>query len=235
MPIWWFQENLDLIQPQLAHVGLLDEDNHTQAQLSFELFQMLQHQKYREWYDIVPLDESWFYFTTDYERIWLPEGTEVPDREQTTVQPRKMMVTIVWNPGGFFRIVALLKGMKFGVDYYISYILDSLAEWRRSQVGGSNRRLHVHADNACLHTVNKVTEFLAGSDMKRAPHPPDSLDLPSCDFYLFGYIKGRLASASFEEPDQPLQMIDAIFESIEEATWNACFRNGWTDWRNVVW
>jgi hypothetical protein len=34
---------------------------------------------------------------------------------------------------------------------------------------------------------------------------------------FFGYIKGRLAGASFEELDQPLQAIDAIFQSIEKA------------------
>jgi hypothetical protein len=54
--------------------------------------------------------------------------------------------------------------------------------------------------------------------MKRAPHPPYSPDLAPCDFYLFGYIKGRLAGASFEEPHQLLQAIDATFQSIEKAT-----------------
>jgi hypothetical protein len=46
-----------------------------------------------------------------------------------------MVVTIVWNPTGFYRIVALPKGMKFDADYYISHIFDLLAESRRSQVG----------------------------------------------------------------------------------------------------
>jgi hypothetical protein len=41
-----------------------------------------------------------------------------------------MTVTIVWNPTGFYRIVALPKGMKFNPDYsyYISHILDPLPE-----------------------------------------------------------------------------------------------------------
>jgi hypothetical protein len=46
--------------------------------------------------------------------------------------------------------------------------------------------------------------------MKRTPHPPYSPDLALCDLYVFGYIKGRLASASFKEPDQPLQAVNAI-------------------------
>jgi hypothetical protein len=63
------------------------------------------------WYDIVILDESWFYSTTDHERIGLAEGTEAPEREWITLQSRKMMVTIVWNPKGFDQIGTLPKGM----------------------------------------------------------------------------------------------------------------------------
>jgi histone-lysine N-methyltransferase SETMAR len=196
---------------------------------------MPRHQKDRAWHDIVTLDESWFYFTTDQERIWLPEGTEAPVRERITVQSRKTMMTIVWNPPGFYRTIALSKGMKLNTNYYISHRFDSFAEWRRSQVGASDRRLHAHVDNARYHTVKKVTKFLAGNGMKRAPHPPYSPDLAPWGFYLFEYIKGRLADASFKERDQLLPAIDAIFQFNEKPHWNACFRSGWVDWRGIVW
>jgi transposase len=87
--------------------------------------------------------------------------------------------------------------------------------------------LHVHADNARPHTGKKVTEFLAGNGMKRAPHPPYSQDLAPCDFYLFGYIEGRLTGASFEDPDQLLQAIDAIIQSPEKTTMESVFQE-WT-------
>jgi hypothetical protein len=132
---------------------LSEADKHAQAQLPFALFEILQHQNDRAGHDIVTLDESWFYFTTEHELIWLPEGTEAPERERITVQSRKTMVAIVWNSTGFYQIVALPKRMKSSADYYIIYILDPLAEWRRSQVGGSNRSLHVHAANARPHTA----------------------------------------------------------------------------------
>jgi hypothetical protein len=48
---------------------LSEADKHVRGQLSFEFFEMLQHQKDRAWHDIVTLDESWFYFKTDHERI----------------------------------------------------------------------------------------------------------------------------------------------------------------------
>jgi transposase len=196
---------------------------------------MLQHQKDRAWHDIVTLDESRLDFTTDHEWLWLPEGTAAWERERITVQSSKMMVAIAWNPTRFYRIVALPKRMKFNPDYYISHILDPFAEWRRSPVGGSDRRLYVHADNARPHTAKKVTEFLAGKDMKRAPHQPYSPDLAPCNFYVFAHLKRRLTSASVEEPDQLLQAIEAIFQSIERATLERVFHE-WIDrWGNVVW
>jgi hypothetical protein len=33
---------------------------------------MLEVQRDRAWHDIVTLDESWFYLSTDYEFAWLP-------------------------------------------------------------------------------------------------------------------------------------------------------------------
>jgi hypothetical protein len=101
---------------------------------------------------------------------------ELKNRSESSSSREKMIMTIVWNPTGFYRIVALPKGMKFNADYYISHMLDPLAEWQTSSVRGSDRRLDVHADNVHPHTAKKVTEFLGGNDMKRAPHLPYSPD-----------------------------------------------------------
>jgi hypothetical protein len=79
---------------------------------------------------------------------------------------------IVRNPTWFHWIVARPRGIKFNEDDYISHIVDPLAEWGRNRVEGSDRRLDVHADNARPQIAKKVTEFLAGNDMKLLPHPP---------------------------------------------------------------
>jgi hypothetical protein len=44
----------------------------------------------------------------------------------------------------------------------------------------------------------------------------------------FGYIKGKLTGASFEEPDQLLWAIDVIFQSNEEVTLERVFQE-WMD------
>jgi hypothetical protein len=110
-------------------------------------------------------------------------------REQITVQSSKTMVTIVWNSTGFYQIVALPKGMKFNAEYHSAHLLDTLAEWRRSQVGDSDRRSHVHADHARPQIGEKGPEFLAGNGRKRTPRPSYSPDLAPCDFSLLGISK----------------------------------------------
>jgi histone-lysine N-methyltransferase SETMAR len=161
---------------------LSGDDKLKRADCSAQLLALLQRQRRRSWHDIVTLDESWFYFHTDHETIWLPRGATPPDRERHTIQSKKIMVTIIWNPSGFYRICALPKGAKFNADYYISEILSPLVQWRSEQAGATARKLIVHADNARPHTAKKLTEFFDSNGLQRAPHPPYSPDLAPCDF-----------------------------------------------------
>jgi hypothetical protein len=68
------------------------------------------------------LDESWFCLSTDYEFVWLPRDEKVPERERHTIQSKKFMLTIVWNPRGFHLIKVLENGRKFNAGDYIAEI-----------------------------------------------------------------------------------------------------------------
>jgi histone-lysine N-methyltransferase SETMAR len=132
----------------------------------------------------VTLEESWFYLHTDHELIWAQADAEIPERERHTVQSEKMMLTIVWSPGSFHLVNVLPKGFKFNASYYATQILDPLSKWRRTQVGCTNRKLTVHADNARPHTAKMTSQFMEQNSMQRAPHPAYSPDLAPSDFYL---------------------------------------------------
>jgi hypothetical protein len=62
------------------------------------------------------------------------------------------MLTIVWNPGGFHLLNVLPKGFRFNASYYIIQTIDPLSKNRGTQVGHTDRKLIVHADNARPHT-----------------------------------------------------------------------------------
>jgi hypothetical protein len=99
--------------------------------------------KQRSWHDIVTLDESWFYINlnTDHELIWLQPDGDIPERERLTIQSEKVMRTIIWNPSGFNLINVLPKGFKFNASFYVTQILGLLSDWRRTQLGRTNRKL----------------------------------------------------------------------------------------------
>jgi hypothetical protein len=54
--------------------------------------------------------------------------------------------------------------------------------------------------------------------------PAVNCDVSQPEGFEFGYIKGRLAGASFKELDHPLQATDAIFQPIEAPTLERVFQ-----------
>jgi hypothetical protein len=75
---------------------------------------MLELQERRSWHDIVMLGESWFYLDTDHEPIWAQPDAEIREKERHTVQ--KVILTIVWSPGGFRLVNVLPKVFKFNAS-----------------------------------------------------------------------------------------------------------------------
>jgi hypothetical protein len=95
-----------------------------------------------------------------------------------------MMIAIVWNPSGFHLIKLRPKGFKFNASYYVTQILDPASVCCGTQIGRTNRKLIVHADDA-----RPYVGFSGAQRNEKAPHPPYSPDLAALDFYLFGHVK----------------------------------------------
>jgi hypothetical protein len=205
-----------------------------QVRLSQQLFLMLERQGRRSWHDIVTLDGSWFHLHTDYELFWTQPDAEIPERERHTVQSQKVMPAIVWNPGGFHLANILSKGFRFNTSYDVTQVLDPLSKWRRTQVGRTNRKLIMHADNARHHIAKITSQFMEENSMQKAPHPAHSPDLAPSDFYLFGYVKQLLSECQFTDQESLLQAVSDILMGIKKSPWKASFTTGWRDCANVV-
>jgi hypothetical protein len=104
-----------------------------------------------------------------------------------------------------------------------------------SRVGGtepakypsySNRHSSIYTEHSiCFHLPGRSNgsvkiHYFNGPAVDRDEYQPEELG--------FGYINGRPAGASFDEPDQPLQAIRAFFQSIEESTLERVFQE-WMD------
>jgi hypothetical protein len=89
--------------------ALSDAHKDKRVNLSRRLFRILEVQQDRAWHDIIIVDEPWFYLSRDSEFVWLPRDEKVPERERQSVQSKKFMLTIAWNPRGFHLINVLEK------------------------------------------------------------------------------------------------------------------------------
>jgi histone-lysine N-methyltransferase SETMAR len=179
---------------------------------------MLREQQTRAWHDIVTLDESWFYYITAHELIWLPPTGKGPDREHITIESKKVMLTIAWDPIEFAVVTALESGCKFNAGYYVSKVVTPLSESWRERGGGTLRKLIVHAGNARPQSAIVSQQYMARNEMVIAAHPPYSPDLAPSDFYLFGHVNGLLRGESFETGEQLLSAVEGILRSLEKWT-----------------
>jgi transposase len=159
---------------------------------------------------------------TDHEQIWLRPGETSPEGARHTIQDRKIMVTIVWNPSRFPLIVALLKGRTFNAEYYRDNIFAALAQ---PQPEDDGRKLAVYADNASAHTTQKSRTFCEENGLRPAPNPLYSPDLAPSDFFLFGYVKERLKGTVFPSYEELLDAIGEVVTGIESETLTAVFEH----------
>jgi hypothetical protein len=109
------------------------------------------------------------------------------------------MLAIVRNPAGFHVINVLGKGCNFNIIHHTTEALPPLGEWRRDQVGASDRKLIVHAGKSHPHRVRIFLTFLDENDMTKVLHPRYPLDLaPLGSFFL------ATLSSSSEEMNFPI-------------------------------
>jgi hypothetical protein len=89
-----------------------------------------------------------------------------------TIQGRKIMVTIAWNPLGFPLIVTFIQGHTFNAEYYRDNILAVLAQLQPEDNG---RKLVIHADNARAHTAQKHRTLCEENGLGLLPIHPTHL------------------------------------------------------------
>jgi hypothetical protein len=82
------------------------------------------------WKYLVTLNEAWFYFSNQYEQIWLPDQEDPPAIQRQTISSPKTMLTVVWNPHGFHLASLIPKGQKWTSQNYIDHILPEISTLR---------------------------------------------------------------------------------------------------------
>jgi hypothetical protein len=168
------------------------------------------------WQHLVTGDESWFFFDTSPCRMWTLSKDDITTKSRQQIQSKKCLVTIIWNPTGFYVVDRLPNDTKMNNADYITNILTPLEEAIFPQkMAPHQKRPVTHLDNCSVHTSRASIEWLEEHGMPRMPQPPYSLDLAPNDFYLFLTVKEKLQEIALRDKDQLFECLIEILAGLD--------------------
>jgi hypothetical protein len=159
---------------EMKHVNwiphtLSDEHKRLCVEYAHELLELLHKARDNSWNYFVTGDESWLYFETSHDRIWLQRNDARPVRAKKVINSPKAMLTVFWSPNGFHIIEALPAGRNFTSEYFCETILYTL---RKNLSQMTARKIVVPMDNAQPHRSKLTVAHLTTFNFRPAPHPP---------------------------------------------------------------
>ena len=87
----------------------------------------------------------------------------------------------------------------FNEEYYVVVSTEFRGRFRRKMPALlKSGQWHFHRDNASVHNSILVTDYLTKMGIKTVPHPPYSLKLALCDFWVFPKLKEKLRDCRYE-------------------------------------
>lgn len=173
-------------------------------------------------------DESWMLYTYKQRWFWIAPWEEVGEVERPTHRQKKRMISVFFNGTGQYFTDWLPEGETMDSPYYVNEVLTPIAN--RCHPRGRQRPRHLvtlHFDNAPIHNTQLVADYLEDRKLKRMSHPPYSPDLAPCDFFLFGYLKGKLSGQSFETLSELSSAVGELLGQISREIWSSVFEE-WT-------
>jgi histone-lysine N-methyltransferase SETMAR len=145
------------------------------------------------------------------------------------------MLSVFFNGTSQFLIDILLEGTKMDMDYFADNIIDEMARLCYAQGRRPlERRVMLHFDHGPIHCSGTVRDRMVAAELERMEHPPYSPDLASYDFFLFGYVKGKLVGKYDEAPEDLISevrnsiegirpdVLKSVFESMPETLFIDC-------------
>ena len=78
---------------------------------------------------------------------------------------------------------------------------------------------HFHQDNAPVHNSILVTDYLTKMGIKRVRHPPCSLDLAPCDFWLFPKLRG----CRYETIEEMKEAVTKVIDTLTQEDFHGAF------------
>ena len=148
------------------------------------------------------------------------------DQKRPCIAKRKMLYAIFFNSSEPVLQVPCPSGHRVTGRFYKNSVLKKVIEFynkKRPSEGWSG--VHLLHDNASSHKCEVVKSFLASEKVKVLNHPPYSLDLSPCDFFLFPRLKKMLSGNKYTSRSSLGSAIYQCLQQIPKEDYLSAFRD----------
>jgi hypothetical protein len=109
----------------------------------------------------------------------------------------------------------LLKDVRINAVYFRDEIVMRISQKHQSNVSGGHKPWTlVHMDHAKVHIAEMISTVIPDLGLKRTPRPGYSPNICPSDFFLFGWLEGKLQQQQFTDPEQLFEAVDEIFSPV---------------------
>jgi hypothetical protein len=166
----------------------------------------------RSW--VLTEDDSWFYFSYDYERKWTLARDSSMTKPKVLINIPKIMVFVIWGVDGPALVELVPSNLRISTKYLCEYAIPHMeanVKTYRPKQGFKN--ITFDWDNVPSHTTKVTIAKISKFEMNQMPHPPYSLNIAQNDFFLFKYLKHKLQGCS---KDAPRMLQGCFYDSTDE-------------------
>jgi len=118
----------------------------------------------------------------------------------------------------------LAQGQTVNQQCYLEVLTRLRESVQRKRPGLWPDKWILHHGNAPAHDALRVCEFLAKNSITKMDHPPYSLELAPCDFWLFPKLKNAVKGQRFADFSDIQRNAKTLLQGILENDFRDCFR-----------
>ena len=184
----------------------------------------------RVW-DIVTGDKTWVYQycpeTKQQSAVWVFPDENPLVKFKRNRSASKQMTACFFAKFGHVATMPLEDRKTVTTDWYVNHCSTKVfQEWCKRRPRTDVRGLLLLHDSASSHTAAGTLDFLAANDVQLDTNPLHSLDLASCDWFLFPYVKRQLKGKQFQNAEDARAFFEGVILHIPQST-RAGVIDGW--------
>jgi histone-lysine N-methyltransferase SETMAR len=174
--------------------------------------------------NLFTMDESWIYLDYSIDKQWIPIGYERPTAVKPSISSRKCLLTIVFSGEKIWHISLLEEEETMDSKTFVDSVLSPM-QTLLSGCDDLGSPIYFHMDNASSHRSHLTDSMLDEMEVERMPQPPYSPDISPSDFFMFGFLKRKLAGKRHESRNKLEITLQGILKQVDSAMLRRAFKN----------